>query len=131
MLAVEHKNRAIFRAIVLLCAHYVIHLLVASRLRFCMNLVILFPLPQSLFVYTRHGAVGSPTPVRCAVRRRDLVLLWGPMALHAPLVAWRAAFIFLPQEDIPSCRARGCFSRPPCPATFLDRSRAQCLDGCY
>ena len=56
MLAAEPKNRAIF-----------------ARL---LNIVILFTLLLSLFVYRRHGTVGSLSPVHSAVCKRNLALLW-------------------------------------------------------
>ena len=111
------RNSHHFRVIVLLVrtASFLRYLLPVCELHAIfiqlLDIIIVFALPRSLFVYRRRGIVGSLNPVRCAVRSRDLALLWCPMAPQTPAVARRVASIFSPKRTFP--RAAPGMSLPP------------------
>ena len=96
-----------------------------------LNIVILFALPQSVFLYRRRGHFGSLTPMRCAKRSRNLALLWGPWR-HAPPWYGRLRPFFSARGRSLEQRS-GYLCRPGCPATLPNCSRgsAQCPDGCH
>ena len=121
--------------------HCIVCSLVASCLRTSrdfrsiFDIIILFALPRSPFVYRRRGTVWSLTPVRCAVRSSDFPLLWGPMVPQTH--RWHGGSRpFLPLRGHSLERRSGCLCRPSCPgcpANFRDCSSGstRCQDGCH